>query len=256
MIFQQNKFALTLGEHVTPGCRWLDLGAGTSLHRGFNVKGQPKTIPEPEELAARASCLIGCDVVEEHLKANKLLTGYRVCRGESLPFEEGSFDLVTANMVLEHLTDPVAVFREAQRVLAPGGRFIAITPHKNHPIVWVASIALHPRWRSWFARLLDHRPAEHVFPTVYKANTVRAIERLAATVGLDVQTAEAFQSLPFLYHYGWLGRVEASFGWRNNLLVVLQKPTAHSGTTSRSLAPSGTGRDSSHPHTLGSRSAP
>jgi ubiquinone/menaquinone biosynthesis C-methylase UbiE len=214
MRYHQLVYAETLDRLVAPGCRWLDLGAGDRIHGGWGGVSQ-------RDLAARAACLIGCDVVEDQLKANPYLTEYRVCRGEALPFPAGSFDLVSCNMVLEHLTDPVTVFTEAARVLVPGGVLVAMTPHRNHPIVFLASILLHPRWRSWLVRLSDKRSSEYVFPTVYRANTPKQVATIAAQSGLSVTTAEPFQSLPFAK--GWLAKVEASFGWKNNLLVVLTK---------------------------------
>jgi SAM-dependent methyltransferase len=41
--------------------------------------------------------------------------------GENLPFQDGSFDLVTMNQVIEHVSDQVAVIQEAARVLRSGG---------------------------------------------------------------------------------------------------------------------------------------
>jgi SAM-dependent methyltransferase len=38
-----------------------------------------------------------------------------------LPFEDGSFDVVHAHQVLQHLADPVAALREMGRVTAPAG---------------------------------------------------------------------------------------------------------------------------------------
>src|SRR5436190_1689026 len=49
--------------------------------------------------------------------------------GEALPFTDGVFDLVTANMVLEHVAEPERLFREVERVLVPGGRFLIHTPN-------------------------------------------------------------------------------------------------------------------------------
>jgi ubiquinone/menaquinone biosynthesis C-methylase UbiE len=42
---------------------------------------------------------------------------------ERIPFPAGSFDIVVANSVLEHVPDIDACFREVSRILAPGGVF-------------------------------------------------------------------------------------------------------------------------------------
>jgi ubiquinone/menaquinone biosynthesis C-methylase UbiE len=43
-----------------------------------------------------------------------------------LPFNEGSFTLVTCGSVFHHLEDPASVVDEVARVLVPGGRFLLI----------------------------------------------------------------------------------------------------------------------------------
>jgi SAM-dependent methyltransferase len=45
------------------------------------------------------------------------------------PFESGSFDLIEADHVLEHLRDPFSVFKECHRLLAPGGILKVRVPH-------------------------------------------------------------------------------------------------------------------------------
>jgi SAM-dependent methyltransferase/uncharacterized protein YbaR (Trm112 family) len=44
-----------------------------------------------------------------------------VCLAENLPFQSGTFDLVTSGAVLEHVYNPIASAREIQRVLKVGG---------------------------------------------------------------------------------------------------------------------------------------
>jgi ubiquinone/menaquinone biosynthesis C-methylase UbiE len=45
-----------------------------------------------------------------------------------LPFPDGHFDHVVMLAVLEHLTEPEKVLREAYRVIAPGGSLILTWP--------------------------------------------------------------------------------------------------------------------------------
>ncbi len=54
---------------------------------------------------------------------------YQVAHAQSLPWSDGSFDMVTCQTVLMHVTDPEAVVREMVRVLRPGGLFVAVEPN-------------------------------------------------------------------------------------------------------------------------------
>lgn len=47
------------------------------------------------------------------------------------PWPDGYFDTVVLSDVLEHVSDEVAVLREAARVLSPGGRTIITVPHHS-----------------------------------------------------------------------------------------------------------------------------
>lgn len=58
----------------------------------------------------------------------------RVGHLEALPWEDGTFDLVTALDVVEHTPDDRATLRELRRVARPGGRALLTVP--AYPVLW------------------------------------------------------------------------------------------------------------------------
>lgn len=54
---------------------------------------------------------------------------YQRLNAESLPFGDAEFDLVIANHLLEHVSNPNQVLAEFARCLKPGGMLIAQTPY-------------------------------------------------------------------------------------------------------------------------------
>jgi len=72
----------------------------------------------------------GVDVSEEALAFCRArgLDKVRLGAAEELPYEDGTFDLVTAFDVVEHMDDDLAGLKEMRRVLRPGGRALLFVP--------------------------------------------------------------------------------------------------------------------------------
>jgi SAM-dependent methyltransferase len=119
---------------MPPGYALLDLGCG----KGGLV----------DALRARGLDAFGCDIanssasdyVEDAVAKDYLRTiemePYR------LPFDDGQFDVVISQVVLEHVMDYEGTFKEIHRVLKPGGislhifpgRYVFIEPHVFVPL--------------------------------------------------------------------------------------------------------------------------
>jgi ubiquinone/menaquinone biosynthesis C-methylase UbiE len=124
---------------------------------------------------------VGADVDEGSLKEcpepNKILTN-----ASSLPFREGSFDLISSNMVFEHLADPLAVLREAHRVLSDGGNLIIHTPSSSHFILIIGRILSSFLPANIYRKLVssyEGRKEADIFPTYYRANSEKLVADLA-----------------------------------------------------------------------------
>ena len=87
------------------------------------------------ELASQASFVAALDASLEAVAAARRTyarpnLAFLAARAEQMPFPQGSFDLIVAFEVIEHLEDPGALLAEARRLLAPGGQFIVSTPNR------------------------------------------------------------------------------------------------------------------------------
>ena len=72
----------------------------------------------------------GVDVSEDALSFCRArgLDKVKLGAAEELPYENGTFDLVTAFDVVEHMDDDLAGLKEMRRVLRPGGRALLFVP--------------------------------------------------------------------------------------------------------------------------------
>jgi SAM-dependent methyltransferase len=115
-----NSFA-GVGYHLAlarllPGERVLDLGSGS----GMDVFAAAAQV-------GPGGSVVGVDITPEQLAKSERLrrdehVRFRRARIEELPFQDGSFDAVISNGVVNLAADKRRVFAEAARVLRPGGR--------------------------------------------------------------------------------------------------------------------------------------
>jgi 2-polyprenyl-3-methyl-5-hydroxy-6-metoxy-1,4-benzoquinol methylase len=85
---------------------------------------------------ATGNTVTGVDIDREALALARERLGIEtVCvdlNREQFPFQDGSFTVVIAGELLEHLVDPVAVVQEVHRVLAQDGMFVGSVPNSFH----------------------------------------------------------------------------------------------------------------------------
>jgi SAM-dependent methyltransferase len=82
------------------------------------------------QLEARGWSIVGLDFTPALARAGPL-RGIRLTVGDATrtPFRDGSFDLVLASHVLEHLYDPIRALTEYRRLLRPSGRLVIGVPN-------------------------------------------------------------------------------------------------------------------------------
>ncbi|MDQ6880667.1 MAG: methyltransferase domain-containing protein [Pseudomonadota bacterium] len=101
---------------VGPGMRYVDLGCGAGLAALV--------------AARRGASVCGLDAAEQLLeiaRARLPSADFRQGELEDLPFENGTFDLVTGFNAFQYAGDPVAAIAEARRVTRREGRVVVMT---------------------------------------------------------------------------------------------------------------------------------
>lgn len=222
--YSQLEYERLLLKWIPAGARWLDLGCGRRLLPAWRSESE-------KALRMRSSMLVGIDLDRGSLLDNTTAHHKVFGPAQELPFKSGSFDVVTANMVAEHLEDPVGSFREVRRVLSPNGIFIVHTPNAAaYPTALTRR--LPDAVKKGAARLLDGRREADVFHTFYRANTIDELGSVAQTAGLAVaqvnllSSTAVFSVVPPLALFELLYirtlRTERNRERRSNLVAVLK----------------------------------
>jgi SAM-dependent methyltransferase len=223
--YSQTEYEKLLFGEIPAGCRWLDLGCGHSLLPEWRTE-------EEARLTARAAMLVGVDPDATAVRRHQGLHHRIVGLGDALPLASGSMDVVSANMVVEHLADPSQVFREVARVLRAGGRFILHTPNaRGYPTLAARMLPEFAKKR--LAALLHGRAEEDVYPTFYRANTPQVLGRIAVEAGFRSSRVLPICSEALLATVPVVRVAElmllrmlsssAARSWRPNLLAVLTR---------------------------------
>jgi GT2 family glycosyltransferase/SAM-dependent methyltransferase/peptidoglycan hydrolase CwlO-like protein len=114
-----HRYALC-AQHVA-GKRVLDLACGTGYGTAI--------------LGAQGGKVTGVDISAAAIRLARKRHGsdnvtFVIADCFDLPFAAGSFDVVVANEMIEHVADHDALIAEARRVLVPGGMLLVSTPNK------------------------------------------------------------------------------------------------------------------------------
>jgi SAM-dependent methyltransferase len=164
---------------------------------------------EQEQLVRRAKFLVGVDVDDGIVRHPRLTYRVKALGGE-LPFKNDTFDLVTANMVVEHVNDPEGFLSDIFRVLRPGGHFLFVTPNCLTPMLLAGRIfpdAIKKR----VVRFLEHREFQDIFPTCYRMNQPRTIESYANKTGFEVEQLKLIGSNGEFNYMGPVSWIECFF---------------------------------------------
>lgn len=162
--------------YAKPGMRVLDAGCGAA-------RGCSRESPWKEMF------IVGIDK-DPAVTKNPFCNEKLVCDISTLPFDDNSFDLIHCRWVLEHLEEPLKVFREFMRVLKPEGRLLALTPNIFHYATITAWLTPHWFHRWWCS------DGEEPFRTYYRANSVFAIRHLCMKTGFHIQRIELIEGVP------------------------------------------------------------
>src|SRR5260370_22054804 len=139
------------------GRRVLDLGCGSGY--GADVLSH-----EAREVLGIDIAGDAIDYARQHYQGANVRFERASCL--EIPAPDGSFDLLVAFEIIEHLTEWRAFLREVRRVLAPAGQFLVSTPNQLYYAEARAALGPNPFHVHEFEYSEFQRELEVVFPRV------------------------------------------------------------------------------------------
>lgn len=171
------EFYQRINALLSPDNTVLEFGAG----RGGFVDDSVAYRRRLRWLRGKVASVVGVDIDEAILQNPSLDVALVITSGAPLPLEDGSVDIVVADWVFEHLRDPTWAASEIGRVLRRGGWICARTPNRYGYIAVASRLVPNSLHGRFLRRLQPAKLAQDTFPTMYRMNTRRTIERLFPT---------------------------------------------------------------------------
>ncbi|ANS27444.1 class I SAM-dependent methyltransferase [Rhodococcus opacus] len=117
--YARGRFDAVAGDQPLPYERALELGCGTGFFLLNLMQGGVAKTGSVTDLSPGM-----VKVALRNAEGLGLSVDGRVADAETIPYEDGTFDLVVGHAVLHHIPDVEQSLREVLRVLKPGGRFV------------------------------------------------------------------------------------------------------------------------------------
>lgn len=131
--------------------------------------------------------IIGIDI-DRAVLSNPTLNEAYVCDIERMPFEDGKFDLVILDCVLEHLKNPCQALAEIKRVIRPAGVVILRTPNIYH-YVYAGGFFIP---KLFYSKLLKREPLIRY----YRCNTKAKLKKMFVSAGFKIERLEMIEGEP------------------------------------------------------------
>ncbi len=174
--------------------------------------------------------LFGIEVEEELVRLCKE-NGVRTIRAnlnEKLPLDSESFDVVTANHVLEHLFCTDLFIKEVYRVLKRGGYAVISTPNLT---TWHNILCIILGYQLFGTTISDEinvgnpwspnyrKPCGGVYATHHRVFTLPALKELFSWHGFEIQTIVGVGYFPFS---AWVARFLTRLDSRHAMYLNLK----------------------------------
>lgn len=173
--------------------------------------------------------------IDKSVETNPALAEAHVFEGERFPFADNAFAVCVSNYVLEHVANPDLHFKEVARVLRPGGLYFFRTPNIWHYITLASRLLPHSLHLKLANRLRGLEGAHDPYPTVYHANSRRALAKHASNAAMRVNTLKMIEVepsygaaspllfFPMMFYERTVNRFNALSAFRVNILGAAEK---------------------------------
>jgi SAM-dependent methyltransferase len=188
-IVPELRFSQSLYEDVlyrlVPGRRvWLDAGCGWKLLPEWRLQ-------EEKDLVNQVRLTIGCDVDVPAIVKHRTIKPRVICDLAALPFKDETIDLITCNMVMEHVANPQSTIQGFARTLRHKGIVVIHTPFRWSYFAIIS--ALVPAWFKTHIQP-DCRKKSDYYPVLYRCNTPRRMRYLCRSASLKECRTHLFAS--------------------------------------------------------------